>query len=96
MNKQLGESEWQRMSELERQKKMMELKLKERQLRREGKFDEISQILGIPLCFESILNYMYMYCFYCYQFIIIDQLKISLALKQEHLIYTIYMKRNTM
>lgn len=35
---------------------MMELKLKERQLRREGKFDEISQILGIPLCFESILN----------------------------------------
>lgn len=29
------------------------------------------------------------------QFIIIDQLKISLALKQEHLIYTIYMKRNT-
>lgn len=50
MNKQLGESEWQRLSELERQKKMMELKLKERQLRREGKFDEISQILGIPLC----------------------------------------------
>lgn len=56
INKQLGESEWQRLSELERQKKMMELKLKERQLRREGKFDEISQILGIPLCFESILN----------------------------------------
>lgn len=52
MNKQLGESEWQRLSELERQKKMMELKLKERQLRREGKFDEISQILGTPLCFK--------------------------------------------
>lgn len=47
--KQLGESEWQRLSELERQKKMMELKLKERQLRREGKFDEISQILGDAL-----------------------------------------------
>ncbi|XP_055999875.1 trichohyalin-like isoform X3 [Ostrea edulis] len=47
--KQLGESEWQRLSDLERQKKMMELKLKERQLRREGKFDEISQILGDAL-----------------------------------------------
>lgn len=73
MNKQLGESEWQRMSELERQKKMMDLKLKERQLRREGKFDEISQILGIPLCFESILNYMYY--FYCYNLLSLINLK---------------------
>ncbi|XP_062600408.1 trichohyalin-like [Saccostrea cucullata] len=47
--KQLGESEWQRLTDLERQKKMMELKLKERKLRREGKFDEISQILGDAL-----------------------------------------------
>ncbi|XP_060082221.1 trichohyalin-like [Ylistrum balloti] len=44
--KQLGEADWKLMSEKERQKKLMELKLKERQLRRDGKFDELARILG--------------------------------------------------
>ncbi|OWF34681.1 hypothetical protein KP79_PYT11450 [Mizuhopecten yessoensis] len=44
--KQLGEAEWKLLSEKERQKKLMELKLKERQLRRDGKFDELARLLG--------------------------------------------------
>ena len=47
---------------MERQKKMMELKLKERQLRREGKFDEISQILGRLSCkLRQLLNNLYLF-----------------------------------
>ena len=34
--KELGEEEWKRLSEQERQKKVLEMKRKERQLRREG------------------------------------------------------------
>ncbi|KAK3103454.1 hypothetical protein FSP39_019371 [Pinctada imbricata] len=44
--KQYGEAEWQRMSDLERQKKLAELKLKQKKLRREGKMDELAHILG--------------------------------------------------
>lgn len=44
--KEHGEAEWNRMSEKQRQKKLIELKLKERQLRREGKLDEIANIIG--------------------------------------------------
>jgi len=34
--RQFGEDEWKRMSEKERQKKLMEMKMKERKLRKEG------------------------------------------------------------
>ena len=37
------------MSERERQKRLMELKLKERQLRRDGNYDELAALLGM-LC----------------------------------------------
>ena len=43
---QYGEAEWKRMSELERQRKMVELRRKERQLRHEGKMDEVEALLG--------------------------------------------------
>lgn len=33
---QIGESEWKQLSEKERQRKLIELKLKEKQLRRDG------------------------------------------------------------
>ena len=43
---QYGEAEWKRMSELERQRKMVELRRKERQLRHEGKMDQVEALLG--------------------------------------------------
>ena len=47
--KQHGEREWAEMSEKQRQKKLIELKLKERQLRKEGKLDEIANLIGSHL-----------------------------------------------
>ncbi|KAL3852521.1 hypothetical protein ACJMK2_016149, partial [Sinanodonta woodiana] len=44
--KELGESEWNRMTEKEKQKRMLQLKLKERQLRKAGKYDEAAALLG--------------------------------------------------
>ena len=43
---QIGENNWNNMSERERQRRLMELKLKERQLRRDGKYDELATLLG--------------------------------------------------
>ena len=43
----MGENEWDKLSEKERQRRLMELKLKERQLRRDGKFDELGQLLNL-------------------------------------------------
>ncbi|XP_053377355.1 trichohyalin-like isoform X2 [Mercenaria mercenaria] len=54
--KEHGEAEWNRMSEKQRQKKLIDLKLKERQLRREGKMDEIANIIGSHLENEKLLD----------------------------------------
>ncbi|KAL8585439.1 hypothetical protein ACOMHN_024600 [Nucella lapillus] len=55
---QHGEVEWKRLSELERQRKMAELKRKERQLRHEGKLDEIEELLGQHLKHKQDLDSM--------------------------------------
>ncbi|XP_063400098.1 trichohyalin-like isoform X3 [Mytilus trossulus] len=57
--KQLGETEWNRLSELERQKKLAELKLKERQLRRDGKYDEVANIIGAALEDQETLDRLF-------------------------------------
>ncbi|XP_022097553.1 trichohyalin-like isoform X2 [Acanthaster planci] len=44
--KQMGEVEWARLSERERQGKLMKLKLQERKMRQEGKYDEAAALLG--------------------------------------------------
>lgn len=44
--KQVGEEEWRRLSEQERQKRLAEMKLKERRLRQEGRMDEAAGLLG--------------------------------------------------
>ena len=44
--KEFGESAWRSMSEQERQRLLMKKKLEERRLRREGKMDELSRLLG--------------------------------------------------
>ncbi|XP_048257437.1 uncharacterized protein LOC124116969 isoform X2 [Haliotis rufescens] len=43
---ELGEANWLRLSEKERQRRLMELKLKQRQLRKQGLVDEAAALLG--------------------------------------------------
>lgn len=43
---EMGEADWLRLTDLERQKKILEFKRKERRLRREGKFDEAASLLS--------------------------------------------------
>ena len=43
---EMGEADWYRLSDLDRQKKLVELKMRERRLRREGLTDELAQLLG--------------------------------------------------
>ena len=47
--KEHGEREWAEMSEKQRQKKLIELKVKERRLRKEGKMWDIANIIGSHL-----------------------------------------------
>ncbi|XP_074646022.1 uncharacterized protein LOC141902273 [Tubulanus polymorphus] len=54
--KQHGEAEWKRMSDLERQKKIMEMKLKEKQLRKEGKLDELNALMDEAMKDQTVLN----------------------------------------
>ncbi|XP_052249024.1 uncharacterized protein LOC127856876 isoform X2 [Dreissena polymorpha] len=54
--KELGEQEWDRLNETQRQKKLIELKLKERKLRREGKLGEIALLIGSHLENEKLLD----------------------------------------
>ncbi|XP_076812765.1 uncharacterized protein LOC143459471 isoform X1 [Clavelina lepadiformis] len=44
--RELGEENWRRMSERERQKKLMQMKMEEMRLRKEGKMDELARLLG--------------------------------------------------
>lgn len=46
LEKQLGAAEWSRMSEQERQARLVKLKLQEKRLRQQGKFDEAAALLG--------------------------------------------------
>lgn len=42
----MGEAEWMRLSERERQMKLLELKLKEKRLREQGLWDDAMDLLG--------------------------------------------------
>ena len=55
----MGEAEWNRLSEQERQRRLMELKLKERKLRREGKYDEAAALLGTMTCLKMYIYLMF-------------------------------------
>lgn len=44
--KQIGAEEWTRLTEKERQARLVKLKLQERRLRQEGKFEEAYALLG--------------------------------------------------
>ena len=55
--KQTGEVEWARLSERERQARLMKLKLQERKLRQENKFDEAGALLSQGIKDQSGLNF---------------------------------------
>ena len=42
----MGEAEWAALSEKERQARRLKMKLQERRLRQQGKFDEAAALLG--------------------------------------------------
>jgi hypothetical protein len=44
---QYGEAQWNKMSEREKQKKKMELRLEEKRLRKEGNMEEALALLGL-------------------------------------------------
>lgn len=46
LKKQLGDAEWATLSEQERQKRLVKLKLEERRMRKEGQMDELHRLLG--------------------------------------------------
>ncbi len=46
LKKQMSDAEWAKLSEQERQARLMKLKLMERRLRRDGKYDEAAALLG--------------------------------------------------
>ena len=46
LEKQVGEAEWARLSEQERQTRLAKLKLQERRLRQQGRFDDAAALLG--------------------------------------------------
>ncbi|XP_033123436.1 trichohyalin-like isoform X2 [Anneissia japonica] len=56
LRKQAGDAEWAKLSEAERQKRLMRLKLEERRLRKEGKLDELQALLGDNLMAEKNLK----------------------------------------
>lgn len=52
----MSASEWAKLSEAERQQKKMQLRLKERQLRREGKYDEADALMGDAIKNQAALE----------------------------------------
>ena len=52
----MGEGDWAKLSERERQVKLMKLKLQERKLRQEGKYDEVATLLGDAIKSEQALE----------------------------------------
>lgn len=54
--KEMGEKEWDLLSEQERQRKIMMLKMKERKLRQQGKLDEASELFAFMLQSEDGKN----------------------------------------
>lgn len=46
LGKQMGAAEWAKLSEQERQARLTKLKLQERRLRQQGRFDDAAALLG--------------------------------------------------
>ena len=53
---QFGKAEWDKLSEQERQNELFKLKLLERKLKREGKYDELSKLLDDSSRHSETLN----------------------------------------
>lgn len=56
LKKQMSDAEWAKLSEQERQARLTKLKLMERRLRKEGKYDEAAALLGDALKNSDLLQ----------------------------------------
>lgn len=62
--KQFSEAEWARMSDKERQALLTKLKLQEKRLRQQGKFDEAARLLGDAFKDADVLQVSVLSVFY--------------------------------
>lgn len=53
---QYGKSEWDRLSEQERQNQLARMRMLEKKLRREGKYDELSKLFGDAAANSDLLG----------------------------------------
>ena len=53
---QFGKSEWDKMSEQERQNELARLRMLEKKLRKEGKYDELAKLLGDSAANSELLG----------------------------------------
>lgn len=56
LKKQMNDAEWAQLSEQERQARLTKLKLMERRLRKEGKYDEAAALLGDAMKNSELLQ----------------------------------------
>lgn len=60
--KQMGEAEWAALSERDRQRRLLKLKLEEKKLRQQGRYDEAAALLGQLLQHETGKKY-FLFCY---------------------------------
>ena len=53
---QFGKSEWDKLSEQERQNHLTKMRLLERKLRKEGKYDDVAKLLGDAALNSDLMN----------------------------------------
>ena len=62
LEKQMGVAEWARLSEQERQARLAKMKLQERRLRQQGRFDDAAALLGEGLKNAEALQVLFNFC----------------------------------
>jgi len=60
--KKLGEKEWAALTEKERQRRIMQIKQKERKLRRQGKYDDLAKLFQNLAITEQGINSVLLLC----------------------------------
>ena len=63
LEKQMGAAEWARLSEQERQARLAKMKLQERRLRQQGRFDDAAALLGEGLKNAEALQVLFNFYF---------------------------------
>ena len=71
---QYGKAEWDRLSEQERQNQLAKMRMLEKKLRREGKYDELAKLLGDAALQSDALGVCCIFCLFIKTFADIQNL----------------------